>query len=192
MRIAFAVLGLCLSIVQASRAADAPLPDVRRVLPAWAETWRAADIDKMMAFYEDSRTLVAIESRGVMHKGSAAVRMMYQNAFAELVWEKVGVEEVEVTPGRQRGLGHVPVEGRGDRQEAADAVIVRCPGDNGPQMGRPRVADRPGAPFADRGGAAGQSKNAMRNEGRSSKTEGTTDHADGHGWEGNLINADYH
>ena len=96
MRLVFATLGLWLSVVQVGLAADAPRPDVRRVLPAWAETWRTADIDKMMAFYEDSRALVAVESRGVIHKGSAAVKMMYQNAFAELTWEKVGLEEIEV------------------------------------------------------------------------------------------------
>lgn len=97
MRLAISGLALWLSVVQISRAADAPKPDVRRVLGAWAEAWRAADIDKMMAFYEDSRAVVAIESRGVMHRGSAAVKMMYQNAFAELAWEKVGVEDVEVS-----------------------------------------------------------------------------------------------
>ncbi len=82
--------------ISATMAGAAEPPDVRRVLAAWADTWRTGDVDRMMAFYDDSRMTVLIESRGVMHRGAAAIRLYYRNALTQMIWEKVELEELEI------------------------------------------------------------------------------------------------
>ncbi len=98
MRRMAAVL-LCWGSVATVSLAAAPAaepPDVRKVLASWADTWRTGNVDRMMAFYDDSRTTVLIESRGVMHRGAAAIRLYYHNALTQMVWEKVELEELEI------------------------------------------------------------------------------------------------
>ena len=61
-------------------------------LRQWAGTFQSSDIVKMVAFYEDSQQVVAIESTGKMHRGAAAIRKMYAEAFEEVEFERVSLE----------------------------------------------------------------------------------------------------
>lgn len=89
-------IGLCGFAGTGVTAAAAEPPDLRQVLLSWAASWRGGNVDRMMAFYDDTRTPVLIESRGVMHRGLPAIRLYYRNALTQMVWEKVEIEELDI------------------------------------------------------------------------------------------------
>lgn len=58
-------------------------------LQDWAKAWEASDVDEMMAFYDSTETTTAVESLGRVRTGPAEIRKMYEEAFAELVVQRV-------------------------------------------------------------------------------------------------------
>ena len=72
----------------------------KEFLQQWAESLPGGKLDETVAFYEDSKEVVAIQSTGTVRKGIAQIRKEYQAAFGEVVFEKVSLESLSV---RQNG-----------------------------------------------------------------------------------------
>lgn len=90
------VLPITVMMVAASSvAAEEPSSGPEQLLQNWAAAWPDASVETMVSFY-DSKSAVAIESSGAMHKGLPAIRRMYRSAFEEVVWEKVRLKDLEV------------------------------------------------------------------------------------------------
>ena len=82
----------CLSL---SAAAD-EAQSAKEFLLQWAEAVTAGDLDLVVAMYEDSEDVVAIESKGTVLKGIEQIRAMYEGAFKEVVFEKVTLDPLKV------------------------------------------------------------------------------------------------
>jgi ketosteroid isomerase-like protein len=80
---AFVVSGL-----NVAWAADDP-PSPAKFLQSWADAWGASDVGKMMAFYDSAKETTAIESLGHVRKGPDEIRKMYQDAFDEVVFDRL-------------------------------------------------------------------------------------------------------
>ena len=50
-----------------------------------------SNVDKMLAFYDDSKKTIVVESRGNIRNGVAEVRKMYEEAFNEVTFERVSL-----------------------------------------------------------------------------------------------------
>lgn len=95
---------LTLSLTLFAAAIGPPLDDsqrestgVHKFLTKWANEWRTGEVDRMLALYSDSDTVAAIESRGILRKGRREIRKMYEDAFGELIFEKVELEPEVLT-----------------------------------------------------------------------------------------------
>ena len=82
-----ALAATLLLAARAPAADDSPSP--QHFLQQWATAWQASDVDRMMAFYDTSEQTVAVESRGIVRRGPAQIREMYQGAFDELSFDRV-------------------------------------------------------------------------------------------------------
>lgn len=92
------VAGLCcLFPIDAHAAGNAT---AKEVLHEWAVALSGGSVDKMVAFYEDSKDVLAIQSTGRVRKGAAEIRKEYEAAFAEVVFEKATLANLTV---RQSG-----------------------------------------------------------------------------------------
>jgi len=69
-------------------------------LREWASGLSAGSADDTIAFYEDSKDTLAIQSTGRMRKGTAEIRKEYQSAFAEVVSERVTLGDLRVRQNR--------------------------------------------------------------------------------------------
>ena len=67
-------------------------------LHQWARAWEESDIDRMMDFYDTSEKTLAVESRGILRRGPAEIREMYEDAFGELIFDRVRL--VMITKGQ--------------------------------------------------------------------------------------------
>ena len=65
-------------------------------LRQWAATLATSDVSQMVAFYEDGQEVTAWESTGNTRQGTAQIREMYEEAFEEVVFEKVQLGSLEV------------------------------------------------------------------------------------------------
>ena len=89
---------VCLLIFAGSAASDEPKGPLtpEQFLQQWARTLTAGKVETMLAFYEDSEHVIAIESNGRVRKGRRGIREMYEEAFAEVVFEAVALTSIEV------------------------------------------------------------------------------------------------
>jgi uncharacterized protein (TIGR02246 family) len=90
--------GTSLAIVVSVMAADggAKQKSAEEALGAWVAAFRSAKVADMTACYEDSEQVVAIESSGKVRQGAAAIRKMYEEAFAEVEFDEVKLEALQV------------------------------------------------------------------------------------------------
>ena len=87
-------------------------------LQQWAGSLLDGKLDETVAFYEDSKEVVAIQSTGKVRKGTAQIRKEYQAAFGEVVFEKVSLESLSV---RQNGdVAWATCEFKADTRVKAD------------------------------------------------------------------------
>jgi uncharacterized protein (TIGR02246 family) len=96
MKSTIAVCALLLTCVHGSAASEETQGGPGAMLSSWAAAWRTGDIDKMLAFYEQSNDVVAIASSGRRYAGKAGVRRMYEQAFGEADWREVELRDVKV------------------------------------------------------------------------------------------------
>jgi len=97
--LALLCFGLMVGVVRAEDPPEQALTP-KQSLQRWAASLLDGELDRTIAFYEDSRDVVAIQSRGHVRKGLAAIREEYQAAFDEVVFQAVSLEELRV---RQNG-----------------------------------------------------------------------------------------
>ena len=92
------VVGLCCLFPMNGNAEDST--SAKETLHDWALAFRAGSVDEMVAFYEDSDDVLAIQSTGRVRKGTAGIREEYEAAFAEVIFEKATLANLTV---RQSG-----------------------------------------------------------------------------------------
>lgn len=69
-------------------------------LHRWAASFSEGNADAIVAFYEDSKDVLAIQSTGQVRKGTAEIRREYEAAIDEVEFEQVTLENLTV---RQSG-----------------------------------------------------------------------------------------
>ena len=73
---------------------------VEKFLEEWAASLKTGDVNKTAGLYEDSNDVVAIQSTGNVRKGIGEIRKEYENAFNEVTFEKVELQNLII---RQQG-----------------------------------------------------------------------------------------
>ena len=96
MRYAAPCLCLCLLACSTLCAAADDAQSAKKFLLRWPEALVAGDLDTIVAMYEDSDDVVAIESKGTVRKGIEQIRAMYEGAFREVALEKVTIDPLKV------------------------------------------------------------------------------------------------
>ena len=72
----------------------------KEFLQQWGGSLLDGKLDETVAFYEDSKEVVAVQSTGQVRKGIGEIRKEYQAAFDEVVFQEVALESLSV---RQNG-----------------------------------------------------------------------------------------
>jgi uncharacterized protein (TIGR02246 family) len=91
-------IAAALMLVGASGACADDSTSPTKLLRNWAAAWRAGDVDKMMTFYDSAKETIAVESLGQIRQGPSEIRKMYEDAFDEVVFDRVTV--TPITQGR--------------------------------------------------------------------------------------------
>jgi ketosteroid isomerase-like protein len=90
----------------------------KEFLEHWAESLLDGKLDRTVAFYEDSKEVVAIQSSGKVRKGIAEIRKEYQAAFDEVEFEKVSLKSLSVR--QNGGVAWATCEFKADTRVKAD------------------------------------------------------------------------
>jgi ketosteroid isomerase-like protein len=97
-RLILLTFGINLICYSLGLAAEEETP--KESLKRWGDAFLAGKVDAMLKFYESSEELTVVLSTGHQHNGVKAVRQLYQDAFEEVVFDKVALESLQV---RQEG-----------------------------------------------------------------------------------------
>jgi uncharacterized protein (TIGR02246 family) len=82
------------TVASGTRAQDLPSPE--DTLRQWGKAFKEGRLTDVMAFYQDSERVLAWESSGKTRKGRAEIRAMYEEAFAEVVFESITLSALDV------------------------------------------------------------------------------------------------
>ncbi len=120
-------------------ATGAGLPDAtpEETLEAWSEAWVAGELDRMLAFYDDSDDLVVIHSSGHVRRGHAELVADYETAFEDTVFEEAALDLSEVgqaggaawATGRLRATSRRRADDSRWRLELNTTFVLRSDGD---------------------------------------------------------------
>lgn len=96
MRYAAYCLCLCVLACPSFCAAADDAQSAKEFLLRWAEALTVGDLDLVVAMYEDSDDVVAIESKGTVRKGIDEIRAMFEGAFKEVMFEEITMDPLKV------------------------------------------------------------------------------------------------
>ena len=92
----FIFIAIVIFSVSSSFAQDEQQAAVEKFLDEWAASLQTGDVDKIAGLYEDSNDVIAVQSTGIVRKGIGEIRKEYENAFSEVTFEKVELQNITI------------------------------------------------------------------------------------------------